>query len=105
MQFRGGISELMRQAARMQRKIDERKAQIKEEEVIGKAAGDSVKVIVTCEGKLRQIIVDPEFVKAEGLELVFDAVVAASNSALEEADKRVDEEINKITGGLKLPGL
>jgi DNA-binding YbaB/EbfC family protein len=105
MQFRGGISELMRQAARMQRKIDERKAQLKDEEVTASAAGDKVKVIVTLEGKLRQVIIDPEFLKSEGLELALDAVVAASNSALEEADKKVDEEINKITGGLKIPGL
>jgi DNA-binding protein YbaB len=88
----------------MQRKIDERKAQIKDEEVTATAAGDKVKVIVTCEGKLRQIIIDPEFLKSD-LELALDAVCAASNSALEEADKKVDAEINKITGGLKIPGM
>lgn len=104
MQFRGGISELMRQAARMQRKIDERKAQIKDEEITATAAGDKVKVIVTCEGKLRQIIIDPELLSSD-VELALDAVVAASNSALEQADKKVDEEINKITGGIKIPGL
>ncbi|MFO0554955.1 MAG: YbaB/EbfC family nucleoid-associated protein [Polyangiaceae bacterium] len=105
MQFRGGMNELMRQAARMQRKLDERKAQLKDHEVEGSAAGDKIKVVVTCEGKLRSIQVDPEFLKSEGLEMVLDAVVAAANTALESADKKVEGELNKITGGIKIPGM
>ncbi len=104
MQFRGGMNELMRQAARMQRKIDERKAQLKDDEVSASAAGDKVKVVVTCEGKLRAITIDPEFLK-EDVELAMDSVVAAANAALEEADKKVEGELNKITGGLKIPGM
>lgn len=105
MQFRGGMNELMRQASRMQRKIDERKAQLKDEEVSAQAAGEKVKVVVTCEGKLRSIVIDPEFLASEGLEMALDAAVAAANSALEEADKKVEGELNKITGGIKIPGM
>ena len=105
MQFRGGMNELMRQAARMQRKIDDVKAGLKDTEVTGSAAGDKVKVMVTCEGKLRSITIDPEFLAAEGLEMTLDSIVAASNAALDEADKKVDAEVNKVTGGIKIPGL
>jgi nucleoid-associated protein EbfC len=105
MQFRGGMNELMRQASRMQRKIDERKAQLKDEEVSAQSAGEKVKVVVTCEGKLRSIQIDPEFLASEGLEMALDAAVAAANSALEEADKKVEGELNKITGGIKIPGM
>ncbi|MBK6517587.1 MAG: YbaB/EbfC family nucleoid-associated protein [Polyangiaceae bacterium] len=105
MQFRGGMNELMRQASRMQRKIDERKAQLKDEEVSAATAGDKVRVVATCEGKLRSITIDPEFLKAEGMEMALDAVIAAANSALDEADKKVESELNKITGGIKIPGM
>ena len=105
MQFRGGMNELMRQAARMQRKIDERKAQLKDEEVTAGAAGDKVKVVATLEGKVRSVAIDPDFLKEEGLEMALDAVVAATNAALEEADKKVEAELNKITGGIKIPGM
>jgi DNA-binding YbaB/EbfC family protein len=105
MQFRGGMNELMRQASRMQRKIDERKAQLKDEEVSAQAAGEKVKVVVTCEGKLRSIQIDPEFLASEGVEMALDAAVAAANAALEEADKKVEGELNKITGGIKIPGM
>ncbi|HVY47902.1 MAG TPA: YbaB/EbfC family nucleoid-associated protein [Minicystis sp.] len=105
MQFRGGMNELMRQAARMQRKIDETKAKLKEHEVTATAAGDKVSCVVTCEGKLRRIAIDPAFLESEGLELALDAAVAAANSALDQADKLVEAEINKITGGVKIPGM
>ena len=105
MQFRGGMNELVRQAARMQRKIDQVKAGLKDHEISATAAGDKVSVTVSCEGKLRKVSIDPEFLKSEGLELALDAVVAATNSALEQADKHVEAEIAKVTGGLKIPGL
>lgn len=104
-QFRGGMNELMRQAARMQRKIDQVKADIKDVEVEGSAAGEKIKVAVTCEGKVRSIVVDPAFLESEGLEMTLDAIVAATNTALDEADKKVDAEVNKVTGGIKIPGL
>jgi DNA-binding YbaB/EbfC family protein len=105
MQFRGGMNELMRQAARMQRKIDDVKKGLKDKEVTGSAAGEKVSVVVTCEGKLRSIKIDPEFLASEGIEMALDAVVAASNTALESADKLVEGEISKVTGGIKIPGM
>lgn len=105
MQFRGGMNELVRQAARMQRKIDDVKKGLKDREVTGSAVGDKVSVVVSCEGKLRKINIDPEFLAAEGLEMALDAVIAASNTALESADKLVEGEIAKVTGGMKIPGM
>jgi len=105
MQFRGGMNELMRQASRMQRKIDQVKSEIKDKEVTGTAVGEKVSVVVTCEGKVRSIQIDPEFLASEGIEMSLDAVVAATNTALEAADKMVEAEIAKVTGGIKIPGM
>ncbi len=104
-QFRGGMNELMRQAARLQRKVDEKKKELADKEVVATAVGDKVKVTVTYAGKLSKIDIDPEFLKSEGLELALDGVVAAANSGLEQADKAMEEELAKITGGVKIPGL
>ena len=97
MQFRGGMNELVRQAARMQRKIDDVKKGLKDHEVTATSAGDKISVVVTCEGRLRRVSIDPEFLASEGLEMALDAVVAATNSALEAADKKVEGEITKVT--------
>jgi hypothetical protein len=105
MQFRGGMTELMRQASRMQRKIDQAKQEIKDREHTAGAAGNRVKVTATCEGKIKRVEIDPEFLRTEGLEMTCDAVAAAANSALEAANKAVDDEVAKVTGGVKVPGL
>lgn len=105
MQFRGGMSELMRQAARMQRKIEDAKTKLKDKEVTATSAGDKVKATVTYEGKVSRVEVDPEFLKAEGLDMALDGVCAAVNAALDQADKAMEAELEKITGGVKIPGM
>mgnify|MGYP000388457094 CR=1 FL=1 len=105
MNFRGGMSELMRQAARMQRKIEQAKAEAKDKELTAVAVGDKVKATVTYARKVTRIEIDPDFLKAEGIDMALDGVCAALNSALEQADKAMEAEVEKITGGVKIPGL
>ena len=59
MQFRGGINELMRQAARIQRKVDQAKAELADREVTASAMGDKVKATVTLGRKVNRIEIDP----------------------------------------------
>jgi len=103
--FRGGMNELMRQAARMQRKIEQAKEAVRDKEITSSAIGDKVKATVTYARKVVRIEIDPEFVKAEGLELALDGACAALNTALDEADKAMQAEVDKVTGGVKIPGM
>ena len=105
MQFRGGMNELMRQAARMQRRIDQAKEGLKEREVEVEGLGGKVKVVVTLGRSVRRIDIDKETLKTEELELVLDGVCAAVNQAIEQADKQMEAEIEKVTGGVKIPGM
>lgn len=105
MNFRGGMNEMLRQAARMQRKIDQAKDELKDKEVDASAVGDKVKATVTYARKLVRVEIDPAFLEAEGLEMALDGVCAAVNAAIEKADTAMDEELEKLTGGMKIPGL
>jgi DNA-binding YbaB/EbfC family protein len=105
MQIRGGLNELMRQAARVQRKIEEKRAEVGDREVTGTAVGDKVKVTATYARKITRIEIDPDFLKSEGVEMALDGACAAVNAALETADKAMEAEINKVTGGMKIPGV
>ena len=104
MQFRGGMNELMRQAARKQRRIDQAKGEIKERELEVEGLGGKVKVVVTLGRSVKRIDIDKETLKSEELDLVLDGVCAAINQAIEQADKQMEAEIEKITGGVKIPG-
>ncbi|MBX3189355.1 MAG: YbaB/EbfC family nucleoid-associated protein [Labilithrix sp.] len=104
-QFSGGMNELMRQAARMQRKIEQVKKECGDKEVTATAVGDKVKATVTYAGKVSRVEVDPEFLKSEGIELALDGVCAAVNAGLEQAEKAMEAELAKVTGGVKIPGM
>jgi nucleoid-associated protein EbfC len=105
MQFRGGMNELMRQAARMQRRIDQAKTELKEREIEVLGLGGKVKVVVTLGRNVKRIDIDKETLKAEELDLVLDSVCAAINQGIEQADKQMEAEIEKVTGGVKIPGM
>ena len=105
MKFRGGMSELMRQASRLQRKVEKRKQELKTEQVEAGAGNDKVKVVANGGGEIISVTIDPELLKTEELAMVQDLIVAATNSALKKADEMVEGEIEKATGGMKIPGL
>jgi nucleoid-associated protein EbfC len=105
MQFRGGMNELMRQAARMQRKIDQAKSELKERELTVDGLGGKVKVVVTLGRSVKRIEIDKETLKTEDIDLVLDGVCAALNQGIEQADKQMEAELEKVTGGVKIPGM
>lgn len=96
---------MLRQAQRLQRKIEEKRKEVEGHEVTATSVGDKVKVTVTYAGKVARIEVDPEFAKSEGMELVTDGIAAAVNSGLDLAKAAMEAELSKVTGGVKVPGL
>jgi DNA-binding YbaB/EbfC family protein len=99
------MNELMRQAARMQRKIDQAKESLKEREIVVEGLGGKVKVTVTLGRSVKRIEIDKATLAAEDNELVLDSVCAAINQAVEQADKQMEAELEKVTGGVKIPGM
>lgn len=103
-QFRGGINELMKQAAWLQRKVDEAQKANKDNIVTATGANEKVSVTATFSREIKRIDVDPEFF-ASDRELALDAIAATVNSALKLAAEEMEKAVAKHTGGLKLPGL
>ena len=105
MNFRGGMGELVRQAGRVQRKVEMRREELKEDTFEASAGNDKVTAVANGIPELAEIRIDKALLQEEDLEMVQDLVVAAANAALTKARENVDEEIEKITGGLSIPGL
>ena len=105
MNFRGGMGELMRQANRMQRKVEKRREELKEETFEATAGNDKVTAIANGAPELVEVRIDESLLQDEGLEMLQDLVVAAANAALTKARDHIEAEIDKITGGLNIPGI
>ena len=104
MQFRGGMSELMRQASRMQRKVDQRKNELKSETVEVGVGNDQVKITANGGHEIVKVVISPELLTAENLEMTQDLIVAGVNAALKKAHEMVESEVEKVTKGIKMPG-
>jgi nucleoid-associated protein EbfC len=99
------MGELMRQAARMQRKIDQAKEELNNREVTVEGLGGKVKVVVTLGRNVKRIQIDRDLLQTEDIDLVLDGVCAAVNQGIEQADKQMETELDRVTGGVKIPGV
>ena len=99
------MNELMRQAARMQRRIQQIQEEMKLKEWTASVAGGKVTATVNGEKKVCKLVVDDEFWKGEERDVVLDSIAAAVNAAEDLAEKEVEAAVNKATGGLKIPGV
>jgi DNA-binding protein YbaB len=89
----------------MQRRIDQVKGELKEREITAEGLGGKIKVVVTFGRNVRRIDVDKGLLQTEDTDLVLDAVCAAINQGIEQADKQMEAELDKVTGGVKIPGM
>ena len=96
------FTDMLSKAKIMQEKMKEAQEKIKKIEVEGVSGGDLVKVVLTGEYEIKNIIIS-EAAKKEQQEIIFDLIKAAYNNAKENLKKKSSEEITKITGGLNLP--
>jgi DNA-binding YbaB/EbfC family protein len=103
--FRGGISEMMKQAHRIQTKLEKVKEDLKEETWTADAAGGKVKVTINGAREVTEVQIDKDLVDPEDLETLQDVVVSAVNAALTLAEEKITEATDAVTGGFRLPGM
>ena len=107
--FRGGMgmggnmSQVMAQAQRMQRQIEQTQAEIQEMRFTGTAGGELVKVVVTGKHQIESVEIAKDVVDPDDIEGLQDLIIAAANQALEQIDKTNQERIGAITGNLRMP--
>jgi DNA-binding YbaB/EbfC family protein len=94
------LSKMLEQAQKMQEEMAAAQDKLKEEKVEASAGGGMVKVVATGEGLLESIVVDPDAVDPEDVELLQDMVLAATNEALRQVNAIRDKAMSGDAGGL-----
>jgi len=97
------ISNMMKQAQQLQKKMTDAQEQLSSIEVEGISGGGLVKVIATAKGEIKRIILDDSVMKTEEKEITEDLIVAAINDAKQKGESATQEKMKEITGGLPLP--
>jgi DNA-binding YbaB/EbfC family protein len=98
------IGQLMKQAQQMQTKMAEMQAQLEAVEMTGVAGGGMIELTLNGKGDLKQIKIDKNLLDPEEVEVLEDLIVAAFNDARGKVSSHAEHEMQKLTGGLQLPG-
>jgi DNA-binding YbaB/EbfC family protein len=104
----GGGSSNLQQIARQAQKLQEQMAQttqeLEEKEYTASSGGNAVRATVSGKMEVKSIEIKPEVVDPEDVEMLSDLVIAAVNEALRAAANDKTEQMEKISGGLNVPG-
>src|SRR4029077_4827766 len=92
------IQQMMKQAQQMQERLQKQMAELKIE---ASAGGGRVRALVNGAKQLQSLKIDPEVVSKDAVEMLQDLIVAAVN----DAQRKVDEEMSRNMGGMLPPGL
>lgn len=101
----GNMGNMMKQVQKMQKKMTDMQKELEEKEVEASAGGGVVSVKANGKKEVLEIIIQPEAVDPDDVEMLQDLILAATNEALRKADEMVSGEMAKITGGMNIPGL
>ena len=112
--FKGGFGggNMMRQQQQMQQKLmkmqqemEKAQADVEASSFTASVGGGVVTATVNGKKMLTDLVIKPEAVDAEDVEMLQDLVISAVNEALRQAEEAMDGAMKGITGGLNIPGL
>jgi DNA-binding YbaB/EbfC family protein len=101
----GNMNQMMKQVKKMQEQMMKAQEELGGKMVEGTAGGGVVTVTVNGHKKLVNVIIKPEAVDPEDIDMLQDLVLTAVNDALVKADELANKDMGKFTGGMNIPGL
>ena len=100
----GGLNmDVIKQAQKMQQEMEKLQAELMEKDYTATAGGGVVTAVVSGKHELKSLVIDPDAVDPDDVEMLQDMVIAAVNEANRTAATEMNEGMNKLTGGMNLP--
>lgn len=99
------MNNLMKQAQQMQKRMLDMQEELASRTVEATVGGGMVTAVVNGQQELMSLTISPEVVDPDDIEMLEDLIVAAVNEARHQAQELMTQEMSKLTGGVKIPGL
>lgn len=94
------MNNLMKQAQKMQKQMEEAQASLAEKEIETTSGGGAIKIVITGKKEIKSVKIDPEVVDSDDVEMLEDLILSAVNEAIRQADELANGTMGKITGGM-----
>lgn len=96
----GNMGNLMKQAQKMQRQMEEQQKALEEKEFTSQVGGGAVKLVMNGKREIMSLHIDPDAVDPEDVETLEDMIVAAVGEVLKAIDDEQSAQIGSLTGGM-----
>lgn len=101
----GNMQGMLKQAQKMQADIARVQQELEEKEYNVSVGGGAVTVVMSGKKELKSLSLKPEVVDPEDIEMLEDLVISAVNEVIRNIEEESSGEMEKISGGLNVPGL
>ena len=103
----GGMNQaaMMKQAQKMQQEMLRMQQEMESKTYTAAAGGGMVKATVNGKHEVVDLVINPEAVDPDDVEMLQDMILAAVNEAMRSADTDAANNMSRLTGGMNLGGL
>ena len=101
----GNMNQILKQAQKTQSDMQKMQEELESKELETSVGGGAVTVKVNGKKEVVDIQIKPEVVDPDDIEMLQDLVLSAVNEALRSVDDMQSSQMNKLTGGMNVPGL
>lgn len=101
----GNMQGMLKKVQKMQAEMQRMQEELKTRTVEASVGGGAVTVVMSGEKEVKALKIAPTAVDPEDVEILEDLLMAAINEASKKVDDLLSQEMGKVTGGLKLPGM
>ncbi len=102
MTMEGGFGELMKQAQKMQERVQKIQDEIAKAEVTGESGAGLIKITMTGRHDVKKVEIDDSLISEEK-EILEDLIAAAVNDAVRKVENNQKDRISELTSGIPLP--
>ena len=95
----------LRQIQELQSRLVKAQEELEKTNIEVTAGGGAIKIVISGHQKFQSITISPEVVNPEDVEFLQDLVLAACNEAIQKSQEMATQNMSKLTGGIKIPGL
>lgn len=99
------MNQMVRKAQRMQEDITRVQEELEQKEFTKQVGGGALELVMTGDKKLKAVTLKPEVVDKDDIEMLQDLIISGVNEIIQEIEDYSAEEMEKVTGGVSLPGL
>ena len=96
------MNQMMKQAQKMQRQLEEAKEELNAKTLEVTSGGGAVKVVLNGKKEIQALVISPEVVDPEDVDMLQDLVISAVNEAVRQVEEMSEAQMSKfgVPGGL-----